>query len=283
MDLEQTPGWSKRRLNGLGEALVIDKAVNSDGCPQYGEVMLWHNDLASEVAARIANAPWDAMPSDQLSISARAKTVDTIVQKLQRTTLKLGQVQDLAGVRLDADMVLTQQTDLAQEIAEHFGAARATIKDIRAKPHSGYRGLHVWLTLPAGRVEVQIRTTIQSEWANTYEGIAEFFGRGIRYGEAQEDAHIRDMVNRMYRWSTTLSTAEEIFDRKWRFERLPRRVRRRSGQVGAATKQWAGLHTKLVECRDEALAMLGEMQCATREFPGAKYSDIQGLNLDEGV
>ncbi len=124
---------------------------------------------------------------------------------------------------------------------------------------------------------------MQSEWANTYEGIAEFYGRGIRYGEEQEDAHIRDMVNRMHRWSTALSTAEEIFDRKWRFERLPRRVRRRSGQVGAATKQWAGIHTRLVECRDELLAGLREMQRAAKENPGARYSDIQGLNLDEEV
>lgn len=219
MDLEQKPSWSKGDLRRLGEALVIDKAATPDGCPQYGEVMLWHNDLAAEVAGRIANAPWATIPPDRLSITARPKTVDTLVQKLQRTTLKLGQVQDLAGVRVDADMVLTQQTNLAQEIAEYFGAAPATIKDIRATPHSGYRAVHVWLALPAGRVEVQIRTLLQSEWANTYEGLGELFGRGIRYGEQHEDAQVQDMVDKMQGISVGLADSEHFTDLMWQLQR----------------------------------------------------------------
>lgn len=113
MDLEQKPSWSKGDLRRLGEALVIDKAAAPDGCPLYDDVMRWHNDLAAEVAGKIQNTPWVAVPPDQMSVTARAKTVDTLVQKLQRTTLKLGDVQDLAGVRIDADIVLTQQTNLA--------------------------------------------------------------------------------------------------------------------------------------------------------------------------
>jgi ppGpp synthetase/RelA/SpoT-type nucleotidyltranferase len=219
MDLEQEPSWSKGDLRRLGEALVIDKTATPQGCPQYGDVMRWHNDLAAEVAIRIAVELWAAVPPDQLSISARAKTVDTLVQKLQRTTLKLSQVVDLAGVRVDADMVLHQQTDLAQEIAEYFGAARATIKDIRATPHSGYRAVHVWLALPAGRVEVQIRTLPQSEWANLYEACGESYGRGIRYGEEQEDAIVRRVVDVMHDASAVLAEAEARIDGRWLVER----------------------------------------------------------------
>jgi ppGpp synthetase/RelA/SpoT-type nucleotidyltranferase len=274
MDLEQRPSWSKGDLRRLGEALVIDKAATRDGRPQYGEVMLWHNDLAAEIAARIANTPWVAMPQDQLSISARAKTIDTIVQKLQRkTTLKLGQVQDLAGVRIDADMVLTQQTDLAQEIAEHFGAARAKIKDMRATPHSGYRAVHVWLDLPAGRVEVQIRTLSQSDWANAYEALGEFYGRGIRYGEEHEAAHVREMVDIMSNSSAMLAETEEVFDDEWQFERLPRRLRRRLGQVGAASKRNAQLHADLREHLTQALEGLRNMHRIMDENPGLRYSD----------
>ena len=195
MDLEQIPSWSKGDLRRLGEALVIDKAASPDGCPPYGEVMLWHNELAAEVAIRIGTELLAAKPPNQLSISARAKTIDTLVEKLQRQmTLQLGQVQDLAGVRIDAHIVLDEQTELAQHIAEHFGADRTKIKDIRAIPHSGYRAVHVWLALPAGRVEVQIRTLAQSEWANTYEQVADLLGRGIRYGEEQQDPEDREIV-----------------------------------------------------------------------------------------
>jgi ppGpp synthetase/RelA/SpoT-type nucleotidyltranferase len=217
MDLEQKPSWSKGDLHRLGEALVTDKTATPQGCPQYGDVMRWHNDLAAEVAIRIAAESWIAAPPDQLSISARPKTIDTLVQKLQRTTLKLGQVQDLAGMRVDADMLLTQQTNLAQEIADYFGGG--TIKDIRAAPHSGYRAVHVWLTLPAGRVEVQVRTLFQSEWANLYEGLGELYGRGIRYGEEHENAVARDLVDTMHRVSARLAHAEDITDKRRQLER----------------------------------------------------------------
>ena len=42
--------------------------------------------------------------------------------------------------------------------------------------------MHVWLRLPAGRVEVQVRTHLQCAWANAYESLADAFGREIRYG-----------------------------------------------------------------------------------------------------
>jgi ppGpp synthetase/RelA/SpoT-type nucleotidyltranferase len=219
MDLEQKPSWSKGDLRRLGETLVIDKAATPDGCPQYGEVMRWHNELATEVAIRIATELWVTTPPGQLSITARPKTIDTLVQKLQRTTLKLGQVQDLAGVRVDADMLLTQQTSLAHEIAEYFGAARATIKDLRKTPHSGYRAVHVWLVLPAGRVEVQIRTLAQSEWANAFEEIAELVGRGIRYGEKHEDALVRKAVDEMHERSESLALHEEVIALNWELQR----------------------------------------------------------------
>lgn len=140
--------------------------------------------------------------------------------KLQRqTTLKLGQVQDLAGVRVDADMVLTHQTELAEHIAEHFGAARSRIKDMRETPHSGYRAVHVWLALPAGRVEVQIRTLAQSEWANAYEDFAELLGRGIRYGERHENADVRLVVDKMHRVSEIIALREKVIDAAWEAER----------------------------------------------------------------
>lgn len=221
MDLEQRPGWSTGDLRRLGEALVIDRAATPDGCPPYGEVMLWHNELATEVAIRIATDLWAATPPDQLSITARAKTVDTLVQKLQRqTTLKLGQVQDLAGVRVDADMILTQQTEIAEDIAKHFGAARPKIKDMRETPHSGYRAVHVWLALPAGRVEVQIRTLAQSEWANLYEDVGEMFGRGIRYGEKHKNADVQSVIEFIHAMSEDIRVHEMVVDAEWQLERF---------------------------------------------------------------
>ena len=126
------------------------------------------------------------------------------MEKLRRQpTGKLNTVQDLAGVRVDADLYLGEQTRLAREIAEHFGADESAIQDRRDGAHAGYRGVHVSLRLPAGRVEVQVRTILQSLWANIYEKLGDDLGRGIRYGEpavpppgsdqAQADKAVQDM------------------------------------------------------------------------------------------
>lgn len=202
------PDWSKGELKRLGEALAADNATPEDH-DKYTDVMLWHNELAADVAAVLYTNGWRSCSSDLFDITARPKTIDTLVQKLQRERkLTLDEVQDLAGVRIDADIDLDTQTALANEIATHFGE-RSRVRDLRENPHSGYRAVHVWLRLPAGRVEVQIRTVLQSEWANTYERLGDRFGRGIRYDETPETEIARKMVARMHRMSEALARNEQ--------------------------------------------------------------------------
>ena len=203
-----TPAWSKGELKRLGAALAAGNAT-SEQHDKYNDVMLWHNELAAEVAAVLYTTKWQSCSSDLFDITARPKTIDTLVQKLQREShLKLDEVQDLAGVRIDADIDLDAQTALADEIAEHFGE-KSRVRDLRENPHSGYRAVHVWLRLPAGRVEVQIRTVPQSEWANTYERLGDRFGRGIRYDETPENDRARRLVARMHRMSEALARSEQ--------------------------------------------------------------------------
>jgi hypothetical protein len=79
--------------------------------------------------------------------------------------------------------------------------------------------VHVWLALPAGRVEVQIRTLAQSEWANVYEDFGELVGRGIRYGEVHEDSVVRRGVKALHRISADITTNENALDMIWQLER----------------------------------------------------------------
>ncbi|AIM40976.1 hypothetical protein PBI_SQUIRTY_29 [Mycobacterium phage Squirty] len=111
------PAWSKGELKRLGEALFSGTATPEQHA-RYNEVMLWHNELAAEVAATLYTTDWQACPSELFDITARPKTIDTLIQKLQRErSMSLDEVQDLAGVRIDADIDLKVQTALAEEIA----------------------------------------------------------------------------------------------------------------------------------------------------------------------
>ncbi|HET6734558.1 RelA/SpoT domain-containing protein [Mycobacterium sp.] len=211
MNLNEKPSWSRNSLKKLGEALV-DEGDIPEGCPQYSEVMHWHNELASEVASRIAEKAWITLAPDNFDISARPKTLDTLVQKLERETFSLADVQDLSGVRIDADLTLTQQTQLGHEVADHFGVTDNLVRDLRENPHSGYRAVHLWLRCPAGRVEIQIRTVLQSAWANVYERLGDFAGRGIRYGVEHDDPLVRDFVKEMHSMSKAIAEYEANLD-----------------------------------------------------------------------
>lgn len=208
VDLEQRPSWSGRRLADLGRALV-NRSDPPTNCPSYDEVMNWHSELCSQVANEIGGREWESYRGD-FDVAARAKTIDTLRDKLIRQpNLHLNQVQDLAGVRIDLDCNLDQQTALAEEIKEFYGAERADIRDIRLTPHSGYRAVHVWLRLPAGRVEIQIRTRGQSVWANTYERLGDYAGRQIRYGESHDDPEIQRLVEHLQTASEHLGSLED--------------------------------------------------------------------------
>jgi ppGpp synthetase/RelA/SpoT-type nucleotidyltranferase len=208
----------------LGEALRGGTEPPT-GCPPYPDVMLWHTDLAAEIEAQIDNGSWplraDLPPAWRMSafrVSSRAKTQDTLIEKLRRkTTLQLNAVQDIAGVRIDGDLLLGEQTSLAREFANHFGEDVSAIHDLRNGAHAGYRGVHLCLRMPAGRVEIQIRTALQSLWANAYERLADKLGRGIRYGapinEVPPDwgvdlAKARALVSEMHDFSAQLAKAE---------------------------------------------------------------------------
>lgn len=207
MNLRDTPPWSRRALRRLGEAMVAGSPVPSE-CPQYDDVMLWHGDLAAEVARIVSTTQWSALNGGTLPASGRAKTHDTLVQKLVREQhLSLDQVQDLAGVRVDGDFTLDVQFALANEVAAHFGD-RSIVKDIRNNPHSGYRAVHVWVRCPAGRVEIQFRTVEQSLWANTYERLADRIGRNIRYGELPDEPGAQGLVERLHEVSDAIATFE---------------------------------------------------------------------------
>jgi len=174
-----------------------------DSLPSYDEVMVFYNELAADAQAKIAGLDWASLLGDRVpEVTSRPKTIDTLRQKLRRDrSTPLSSVQDIAGVRFEAEMTLDEQDAVANAIAGYFvHDLEACTRDLRADPHSGYRAVHLWLRLP-GRVEVQIRTHLQGQWANTYEAVADVLGRGIRYNELPEDSQGQRLVEALHKLS----------------------------------------------------------------------------------
>ena len=193
--LKKGPPFSKNRVTKLGSAWrdgVAEKA------PEIDDFLTFNAELTEELIrisesiiasiilpmSQSNNSP--VLPESSLyNLTGRVKMDKTLLEKMRRMkTTPILNVQDVAGIRFDYDMTLAQQTNLAEAFSQGFmlaGAKRVETKDYRESPHSGYRAMHLHIHSKAGRAEMQIRTALQSKWANLYETAADVFGRDIRY------------------------------------------------------------------------------------------------------
>ena len=107
-----------------------------------------------------------------------AKSTSAIVDKLRRGTMRLTQMQDIAGCRIVVPDVPAQ----GQLIAKLDDMFDVTIVDRRAKPSHGYRAVHVVVNSHGLPVEIQLRTDLQHVWAELSEKLADAFGIDTKYG-----------------------------------------------------------------------------------------------------
>lgn len=108
-----------------------------------------------------------------------AKSTSAIVEKLQRETIRLSQIQDIAGCRVVVRDI-REQNSVVSRIRDLF--ADVSIVDRRRNPSHGYRAVHIIAKTEGRLVEIQIRTTLQHHWAEGCETSADEFGPEVKYG-----------------------------------------------------------------------------------------------------
>jgi len=106
------------------------------------------------------------------------------VEKLHRESIRLTQIQDIAGCRLIVPDVVTQVT-VVQSFKNLF--ERTTIIDRRQKPSHGYHAIHVIVSCLDKTVEIQVRTSLQQLRAEISEKFSDVIDSSIKYGGGNED------------------------------------------------------------------------------------------------
>lgn len=176
-------------METLAERIRNGSEVGAES-PSYDDVLIWYDGLTAEVWELVNRISWDGVIHSVPDIVPRTKTHDTLREKLQRmSTTGLHRIVDISGVRIDAEMTLSQQDSVAAAVVSVFGNDNCTVKDLRDGAHSGYRGVHVHVKVRRALAEVQIRTSAQSMWANAYERLADIVGRDIRYDQDPPEDH----------------------------------------------------------------------------------------------
>lgn len=193
---------TRGEIDRLGDLLRREFGAGSD---------LAHNALVGYEAYRVSAAP--ALESvvtsletmfPAVQIASRMKTPDSVTAKLRRTPqMRLSRMQDVAGCRF----VVASLADQDQAVTR-MGAvfADAKVDDMRTSPHSGYRAIHVIVTAESGvPVEIQVRTSLQQQWAEMSEKVAYAVGMEVKYGGGPEA--VRAML-------------DEMSDEAWALDRL---------------------------------------------------------------
>ena len=109
-----------------------------------------------------------------------AKSTASVIEKLRRESIRLSQMQDLAGCRIVVND-LEEQDKAVAAVREAF--ADAVEIDRRSKPSHGYRAVHVVVREAGRAVEIQIRTKLQHLWAEFSEKVADSVDPRLKYGE----------------------------------------------------------------------------------------------------
>lgn len=113
-----------------------------------------------------------------------AKSTTSIGEKLRRESIRLTQIQDIAGCRI----VVPELAEQEQAVAALTGLfVQNTVIDRRQKPSHGYRAVHVVVVIDRRGVEMQIRTALQQLWAELSEKFSDLLDSAIKYGGGDQD------------------------------------------------------------------------------------------------
>ncbi|HKG39878.1 MAG TPA: RelA/SpoT domain-containing protein [Conexibacter sp.] len=139
-----------------------------------------------------------ALVDGRVSVTQRLKRTVTIGDKLTRElTMDVTQMQDVGGVRACMPS-LEQVHAVSRRLRKSWTIVRT--RDYIADPKpSGYRALHHIVRRDGRFIEVQLRTTLQDEWANQVEDDGHETGVGLKFGRGSDAANAYyDLVSRTF-------------------------------------------------------------------------------------
>jgi hypothetical protein len=108
-----------------------------------------------------------------------AKSTRSIVEKLRRESIRLSQMQDIAGCRVVVLHVM-QQDQFVASLKNDFPGA--FVIDRRDKPSYGYRAVHIIAEISGKPIEIQVRSSLQHLWAELSEKSSDVLDPTIKYG-----------------------------------------------------------------------------------------------------
>lgn len=190
---------SKAQIDRLGDRLRKGPPTESD------------LRLLDEYRRSFGNA-YDAVVHDlrerlHLQPTGRpAKSTTSIIEKLRRETIRLSQIQDIAGCRIVVTDIV-EQAWVVESLKALFPSA--SLVDRRIDPSHGYRAVHVIARISEQLIEIQVRTTLQHLWAEFSERLSDRVDPSFKYGGG--DDQIRQALSEIAEVAAEFEIIEKDF------------------------------------------------------------------------
>ena len=167
--------FSKTQIDRLGERLKVVQSADADL-----RMLAEYRDSFAEPSGFVVDTIRRELglePARRL-----AKSNASISAKLRRESIRLTQIQDIAGCRLVVSDIAAQD-QLAESLTNIFEPA--SVIDRRERPSFGYRAVHLTVRVQGKLIEIQGRTKLQHMWAELSE---KFFNTDpeVKYGGGTE-------------------------------------------------------------------------------------------------
>jgi putative GTP pyrophosphokinase len=189
-----TQNLSKTQIDRLGDRLRIDPR-NQDDLILLDEFRRSFGPAYQVVVKRIREL--------KLKPTGRPeKSTPSVIEKLKRESIRLTQIQDIAGCRIVIPDIPAQNRTVDSLLAV---LSQVTVADRRTKPSHGYRAVHLVTQISGMPVEIQIRTELQHAWAELSEKLADVVDSSIKYGGGPDP--VKDMLGTI---SGHIATIEEM-------------------------------------------------------------------------
>lgn len=183
---------SNGEIRRLGRAMKLGPLVNSEQ-EALRELRKFWNYQISELELSIRSF----LSGIEHEFSFRTKNMNTILQKLDRTTIHLDDMRDVVGFRVIIDGDLNFQELIVNLLESHLAGNKPRRIDRLRKPMFGYRSIHLEVQFHGGPVEIQIRTALQHQWAMLSERAVGILGPQIKYEESDEFSDIRSGLSEL--------------------------------------------------------------------------------------
>ncbi|MCU1251766.1 MAG: hypothetical protein JWQ49_4795 [Edaphobacter sp.] len=191
--------WSNKQIDAIGESLR-DRAIllNQKTSPDLLVISDWRSSHELAMKRVMASLKRHANEHGTAGvIYGRAKRMSSIASKLGRLpNMALSTMQDIAGCRVvvesasDAELFAASiRSELAQKLSR--GGAISERSYIQSPKLDGYRSIHFIVRykplnlspdVQPRKVEIQVRSTLQHQWATALETVDLFTTQTLKVG-----------------------------------------------------------------------------------------------------